>query len=121
MARTFTRNPLSAVLTDKDGYTLDSTTPVPVNPAESGTANYNTNQVAITGVVAQIAAANATRRAILIKNTHATNLLFVGSAAVTVLNGHQVSPGESVVLPIVGAISGIGSGSLTATYFEVYD
>lgn len=117
----FTRNPISAVLTDENGYKVTSATPIPVNPAESGTANFTTGQVAILVTVVQIAAANATRRAILIKNADATNILYVGSAAVTTATGHKIGAGEAAVLPIVGAIYGIGSGSLTATYFECYD
>lgn len=121
MAKTFARGPNAVVITDINGYTLDSTTPVPVNPAESGTANYNTNQIAVLTSATLIAAANATRRAIMIKNTDAANKLYVGSAAVTVANGHLVDKGEIAVLPIIGAIYGIGSGALTATYIEVYD
>lgn len=117
----FTRAPISTVLTDENGYKVTSATPIPVNPAESGTANYTTGQVAILVTVVQIAAANATRRAILIKNADATNILYVGSASVTTGTGTRVDPKEAIVIPIVGAIYGIGSGSLTATYIEVYD
>lgn len=121
MTKVFTRAPTSVVITDTDGRTLDSTTPLPVNPAESGTANFTTGQVAILVTVVQIAAANATRRAILIKNADAANILYVGSASVTTATGHKIGAGEAAVLPIVGAIYGIGSGNLTATFFECYD
>lgn len=119
---TFTRSPISAVLTDDRGYVVSASTPIPVNPAESGSANFNTGQVSIINASATlIAAANATRRAILITNTHASLLLYVGSAAVATGTGQQVPPGASIVIPIVGAIYGIGSGSLTASFIEVYD
>lgn len=121
MTQLFTRAPVSAVLTDKDGYTLDTTTPIPVNPAESGTANFVTGQVAITASAGQIVAARALRRGVLVTNTHATNNLFVGSASVTVSNGQEVPPGQSITIPTVGAVYGVGSGSLTATFIEVYD
>jgi hypothetical protein len=121
MVQAFFRAPLAAVLTDTRGYTLDNTVPLPVNPAESGTANITTGQISITASAGQIVAANATRRAVAIKNSDATNILFVGSAGVTVATGHRIDPKETLVVPFVGAISGIGSGNLTATFLEVYD
>jgi hypothetical protein len=121
MTQIFTKGPLSVVITDKDGYTLDNTTPLPVNPAESGAPNFATGQQAITASAAQIVAARAIRRAVLITNTHATNNLFVGAAAVTTATGQQVPPSQSISFPTTAAVYGIGSGNLTATFVEVYD
>lgn len=121
MAVYSTSHPISAVLTDKDGYVIDSTTPIPVNPAESGAPNFATGQQAITASAAQIVAARTTRRAVLITNTHATNNLFVGSAAVTTGTGQEIPPSQSLSFPTTAAVYGIGSGNLTATFVEIWD
>jgi hypothetical protein len=114
-------SPISAVLTDINGYVVDSTTPIPVNPAESGAVNMATGQQAITASAAQIVAARTTRRAVAIKNADAALILYVGSASVTTANGQKVGAGETIVIPFTGAIYGIGSGSLTSTFIDLYD
>jgi hypothetical protein len=114
-------SPISACLTDINGYVIDSTSPIPVNPAESGAVNFATGQVAITGSAAHIVAARTTRRAVLVTNTHASLLLYVGSASVTTGNGQQIPPGQSLSFPTTAAVYGIGSGSLTATFVEIWD
>lgn len=118
---TYTRHPISAVLTDPEGYTLDSTTPVPVNPAESGSVNFATGQTSITASAAQIVPARTTRRAINITNTHATAILYVGVSGVLTSNGHAILASQSLSLPTTAAVYGVGSASLTATFVEVWD
>jgi len=118
---TFVKSPLASVLTDANGYAVDATNPIAVNPAESGAANFATGQASITGSAGQIVAARATRRAVAIKNADAANILYVGGASVTTGNGHRIDPKETLTLPVIGAVYGIGSGSLTATYVEIYD
>lgn len=122
MAQSYTRHPISAVLTDKEGYTLDNSTPLPVNPAESGAANFSTGHTAIIAATpTKIVDINATRRAVLITNTDTALFLYVGGATVSAATGQEVLPGQSISIPVVGALYGIGSGSLTATFLEVYD
>lgn len=118
---TFVTGPIAATLTDPNGYALTASTPVPVNPAESGAANFVTGQQAITASAAQIVAARATRRAVAIKNADATNILYIGAAAVTTATGHRIDPKETLTLPFIGAVYGIGSGSLTSTFVDIYD
>lgn len=114
-------SPISACLTDINGYVIDTSSPIPVNPAESGAANMATGQQAITGSAAQIVAARSTRRAVAIKNADASLILYVGASGVLVTTGQRVDPKETVVIPFVGALYGVGSGSLTATYIDLYD
>jgi hypothetical protein len=119
---TFVKAPISAVLTDLDGYTISTATPLPVDPAESGTASFATGQVSIpTTPITAIVAARAARRAVLITNTHATAILYVGGAAVTSSTGQAVPAGVSLTFPTVAAVYGVASATLTASFVEVYD
>ena len=119
----FSNSPLSAVLTDSRGYVFDSTTPLPVNPAEAGAANLTTSQVALNSSTAtQLLAANATRRAALVTNNDSAINIFVGKATVTTATGHKLAPGANVSIPYVGAIYAIAaSATPTASASEVYD
>jgi hypothetical protein len=118
----FTRAPHSTVLTDENGYTLTSSTPLPVNPAESGTANMATAQASITGGAVQIVGVRATRRAVVITNTHASLTIYLGSASVSTSTGHALPAGNSISIPFTGAIYGIVvSSTAVATALEVYD
>ena len=118
----FTRGPHSTVLTDKDGYVLDSSTPIPVDPAESGTANYATGQIAVLSTVTAIVGVNATRRAVLVTNPDTTTTVYIGSAAVTTSTGQALLPGNSLSLPTTAAVYGRTTGStITVSFIEVYD
>lgn len=119
----FTKAPISAVLTDENGFKVSSSSPIPVNPAESGAANLATNQITVSSSVATLLlAANATRRAVLVTNNDSTINLFVGQAGVTTSTGHKLAPGATISIPYVGATYGIAaSGSPTASASEVYD
>lgn len=122
MARFFTRAPHSTVLTDKEGYTLDTTTPIPVNPAESGGSNMATAQTTVTTAATQIVAANTTRRAVLVTNMHTTATLYLGTASVTTSTGQALPAGASATIPFTGAVYGIvASSTLTATSLDLYD
>lgn len=115
-------SPLSAVLTDSRGYALSSSTPIPVNPAEAGAANYATAQINVTNAVTQIVNSRSTRRAVLIINIDATNTVYLGSASATSSTGHALPPGASIVIPITIAIWGItASSTAKVTAIEVFD
>lgn len=115
-------SPLSAVLTDSRGYALSSSTPIPVNPAEAGAANFATLQRTLNVTFTQFYSARATRRAILVTNTSASITAYLGDATVTALTGHALPPGCSVVLPITTALYGITAASTALiTAIEVYD
>lgn len=127
----FIKGPLAAVLTDENGYKIDSTNPIPVtlgsavisvNPAESGGANFVAGQQALAVTAVQIAAVRATRRGILISNDDTAINVFVGAAGVTTSNGKKIPPGQAVTLPIIGAIYGVSvSATPTVSFFDIYD
>jgi hypothetical protein len=120
---TFTRAPHSTVLTDERGYTLDSTTPIPVDPAESGAITFTPSQVTVSSSSAtQLIGANAARRSVLITNNDASINIFIGGASVTVTTGHLLKAGLSMTLPYVGAVyAKAASGSPVASVSEVTD
>jgi len=120
---TFKNNPVAAVLTDADGYLLSSSSPLPVNPAESGAANLATSQVILNSSTAtQVLAARATRRAALVTNNDSAINVFVGLVGVTTATGHKLAPGATMSIPYVGAIYAISaSATPTASASEVYD
>lgn len=119
----FVKAPISAVLTDKDGYVLSSTTPLPVSPAESGGSTFTPAQVTVSNSVAtQLIAANAARRAVLITNNDASIKMYIGGATVTTTTGHLLDAGLSMTLPYVGAVyARAASGSPVASVSEVTD
>jgi len=119
----FTRSPNSSVLTDKDGYVVDTTNPLAVNPAESGAANLGTSQVTVSSSSAtSLLAARATRRAALVTNNDSTISIYVGGASVATNTGHKLAAGNSITIPYVGAIYAIAaSGSPVVSVSEVFD
>jgi hypothetical protein len=118
----FVQAPISSVLTDKSGYIVDATNPLPVNPAESGAVNMAATQVTVTNSATQIVAANTTRRAVVIVNTDASNAVFIGGAAVTASTGIKLAAGASISIPTVAAVYGITSSSTAVVgELEVYD
>ncbi len=123
MSGTFTRAPHSTVLTDANGYVLDSTNPIPVNPAESGAAHFGYNQVTVSSSVAtQIVGTNSTRRAVVIVNNDSSIAIYVGDASVTTSTGLKLAPGAALSAPLIGAIyAKAASGSPVASYLEAYD
>jgi hypothetical protein len=120
---TFVKAPLSAVLTDENGYKVDSTNPLPVNPAESGAANYATSHVALNASTpTSLVSVRAARRAVLVTNTDSSITVYVGGAAVSSTTGHTLVAGASLTLPVTGAVYGISaSGTPSVAVTEVYD
>jgi hypothetical protein len=119
----FTKSPISAVLTDENGFKVDSTNPLPVNPAESGAANFAPTQVTVSSVSAtQLVAVRSTRRGVLVTNNDAAIAIFVGGASVTTSTGHKLAAAASISIPTTAAVYAIAaSGSPTASVSEVYD
>lgn len=66
-------------------------------------------------------AANSGRSSLLLKNTHATNILYLGdTSSVSTGNGFPIGAGESILVPTKGAVYGIASGASTdVRFFEV--
>ena len=119
----FKNNPVAAVLTDIDGYVISSSSPIPVNPAESGAANLATSQVTLNSSTATLLlAARSTRRAALITNNDSSIVIFFGNAGVTASTGHKLAAGATASVPFVGALYAISaSATPTASASEVYD
>lgn len=118
----FVKGPLAATLTDPDGYAISASTPIPVNPAESGAANYVANQVALATSAVQIVAARATRRGVVVSNDDAAINVWVGAAGVTSSNGKKIPPGQAITFPIIGALYGVSaSATPTVSFFDIYD
>ena len=119
----YTRSPISAVLTDPIGNTVDSTNPLAVNPAESGAANFVPAQVAVSSSSATIlAAVRPPRRGLLITNNDTAITIYLGGATVSTSNGHQLIAGASISIPTIVAVYAIAaSGTPTASVSEVYD
>ena len=119
----FTRSPISAVLTDENGYKIDSANPLPVNPAESGAANFATSQVSLNSSTAtQLCAVRSTRRGVLITNNDASIAIYIGGASVTTATGHYLKAGASISIPTTAAVYAIAaSGSPVASVSEIYD
>lgn len=86
--------------------------------AESGSAAYG--NVSIGASAALVVAARQTRESVVIKNNHASQILYLGSnTSVTTSNGLPLIAGESVRLKAKQAIYGIASGASTdVRYFE---
>lgn len=119
---TFVQRPAAQVITDQNGYTLSSSNPLPVNPAESGAANFAATQVSVAATATQIVASNATRRAVLITNPSSSVTVYIGGAAVTTSTGQELLPGNSLSLPVTSAVYGIvATSTQTVSAVEVYD
>lgn len=120
---TFVSGPIAAVLTDPTGHQIGSSTPLPVNPAESGAVNYTTAQVALNAATATLLkASNTTRRALLVTNNDAAIVVYVGVAAVTSATGHKLAAGASITIPTTAAVYAISaSATPSVSVTEVYD
>jgi hypothetical protein len=59
-----------------------------------------TNQASIGGPAALLIPARSTRRVAIVRNGHATNLLYIGATSgVTTAKGYLIPPGQAVELP----------------------
>lgn len=123
---TFVSGPIAAVLTDPTGHQIGTSTPLPVNPAESGAVNMSASSsspVTVSSASATLlAAARATRRAVLVTNEDAAITIRVGDATVTATTGHKLIAGASITIPFTGAVYGFAaSGSPNASVTDLYD
>ena len=85
-----------------------------------GLALHSTNQVSISASATQIIGANAARAGVVITNPGTILTVYIGNAGVTAANGFPLAPGNSITLPVVGAVYGITSSSIqTVGYLEV--
>jgi hypothetical protein len=88
--------------------------------ADSSESGYN--NVAIGAAAAIIKGAYFRRESIVIKNNHASQILYLGSnASVTTSNGLPLLAGESIRLKTKSDVYGIASGAATdVRYFEEF-
>lgn len=89
---------------------------------QPGAASMANGQVALSTTAATLVAARATRRRVIIRNTHASINIYVGIATVTSSNGMLIPPGAELTLETTALVQGIAaSGSPVASYIEEYD
>jgi hypothetical protein len=78
---------------------------------------------AVAGVVSgALVAARAGRHSLSIRNTHATDSIYIGPGTVSAANGFLLKAGESIPVNTAAAINGIraGSNDVTVCYLEEY-
>lgn len=112
----------AVVLVDgAEGAPFSPSNPLPVS--QVGAAHHATGHVTLTGTSTEIVPARATRRSILIRNLHATESCYVGTAPAAAATDMLLKAGESVPLSTVEAIAGIraGSTSVDVAFWEEYD
>jgi len=88
--------------------------------AGSGSSAYG--NVAIGATAAVLVAARQARESVLIKNNHASQILYLGgNSSVTTSNGLPLAAGESVRVESKNVIYAIASGASTdVRYFEEF-
>lgn len=88
-----------------------------------GAANVAIAQVTAGASSGVLVTARATRRSVLVRNTHATDDCYVGTGTVTSSNGFLLKAGESVPFYNVAALNCIrgGSNNITICYVDEYD
>lgn len=94
-----------------------------VGPATNkGAPNYANNQVTAGAASAQVVAARATRRAVLIRNLDAANSAYVGGGTVTSGNGFLLKAGESISIETTAAVNAIrATADVLLAYVETFD
>lgn len=99
------------------------TTGVPMaGGTQPGAANQANGQQALTTSAAQVVAARATRRSVLIVNLSTTITVYVGNTGVTSSTGIPVLPGAGVTIPSTTAQFAVAASSTpSVAYLEVYD
>lgn len=88
----------------------------------TGTGSIANNQVSVTTSSAQVVAARAGRRALIIVQ-HGTTDVYLGTGTVTTGNGLLLkgTAGASISIPTTAAINGIvATGTQTVSYLEVF-
>jgi hypothetical protein len=85
--------------------------------------NLTTGQATIGTTAASLVAARTLRRSVTVRNTHATNVLFLGKdSAVTTANGLAVPAGQAVDLDYDGQVFAIASAvSTTVSFAELHE
>lgn len=103
------------ILVDALGSTLDMA-------SKKGAPSFANNQVTAGAVSAQVVAARATRRAVLIRNTDAANSAYVGGGTVTSANGFLLKASESITIETTAAVNAIrATADVLLAYVETYD
>lgn len=88
--------------------------------AGSGSAAYGNKSIGTSAAV--LVAARQARESVLVKNNHASQILYLGGDAnVTSSNGLPLAAGESVRIETKQVIYAVGSGASTdARFFEEF-
>jgi len=111
-------------ISDGTGGYNRTTGTVQVSNLETRQGAFTQAQKTVTNASAELLAANAARRMLLIQNNHATGNIFVttdGSAA-TAANGIKISPGSLILLDVFcpeGAVNAIGDIASNAAVIVV--
>jgi hypothetical protein len=80
--------------------------------------NLTTGQASIGASAASLVAARTNRRSVVVRNTHASQVLFLGKdSAVTTANGLAVPAGQATELTYDGQVFAIASGASTTVLF----
>jgi hypothetical protein len=97
--------------------------PIAVDQVLTGAAFFTPGQQVLNASTATLLmAARPTRRCALVTNSDATITIYVGNAGVTASTGQPIKAGNSLTMPITGAIYAIAaSGTPTAGFSEAYD
>lgn len=89
----------------------------------TGAANVVTG-TATAGVASGVlVAARATRRSVIVSNTHATDAAWVGPGVVSAANGYSLPAGQQATFHTVAALNCLRSAgnNITLSFVEVYD
>ena len=88
-----------------------------------GASQLASAQVSISSTEATVVAARNSRHSVVVQNLPTSaQPVFVGPATVTATTGIRLAPGDSVVMPFVGAIEAItASGTATVVYLDFFD
>jgi hypothetical protein len=100
----------------------DYTIPVSGIPT-AGTANVATGTATAGAASGVLIAARATRRKVIVSNTHATDAAWVGPGTVTSSNGYSLPAGQQATFETVAALNCLRSSTnnITLSFVEVYD
>lgn len=79
----------------------------------AGGATVTQTAVTVGGTAVLLLTGRTLRESVVIKNNHATQILYVGNASVTTSDGMPVAAGQSITLEVVGTLYGIASGAGT--------
>lgn len=76
-------------------------------------ANIKTGQFTVGTSSVKAVSAKTTSEGARVRNTHATNILYVGDSTVDAASGYPIPPGQSETFDYVGDLYVIGSGAGT--------